>query len=188
MGASLKSRSAEENCWFSIRTTPRSRGEDFKTQKSKINEETSHLRNYRNFPRSPRKWRDVFLPVFAPKKRFTRWVSDNHMPFLPRRPGLRPSQPSAAVRKDVLHDDEDQSFPRYGKLFCDFSILWKNIFHTVEKQARFFHTMENIFRNFPHNGKNVSTVWKTSIPGLFSGFLAVRPGLWSGARGAPCEP
>ena len=26
---------------------------------------------------------------------------------------------------------------------------------------RFFHSMENFFRIFPHNGKNVSTLWKT---------------------------
>ena len=32
VGASLKSRSSVESCWFSDRTTPRSRGEDFKTQ------------------------------------------------------------------------------------------------------------------------------------------------------------
>ena len=27
------------------------------------------------------------------------------------------------------------SFPRYGKLFRDFSTLWKNFFHTVENEA-----------------------------------------------------
>ena len=35
VGASLKSRSSVESCWFSDRTTPRSRGEDFKTQNYK---------------------------------------------------------------------------------------------------------------------------------------------------------
>ena len=42
----------------------------------------------------------------------------------------------------------------------DFSTVWKNVFHTVEKRARFFHTMEKCFTIFPHNGKNVSTLWK----------------------------
>ena len=37
VGASLKSRSGNENCWFSLRTTPRSRGEDFNTQNGKNN-------------------------------------------------------------------------------------------------------------------------------------------------------
>ena len=33
---------------------------------------------------------------------------------------------------------------------------------------RFFHAMEKMFPNFPHNGKNVSTLWKTrSRPSLF---------------------
>ena len=54
------------------------------------------------------------------------------------------------------------SFPQYGKHFGDFSTLWKIFFHTVEKMACFFHTMEKYFVSFPHNGKNVSTVWKTS--------------------------
>ena len=27
--------------------------------------------------------------------------------------------------------------------------------------GRVFHSMENIFADFPHNGKNVSTLWKT---------------------------
>jgi hypothetical protein len=44
----------------------------------------------------------------------------------------------------------------------EFSTLWKKVFHTVEKTARIFHTMEKCFAIFPHNGKNVSTLWKTS--------------------------
>ena len=77
------------------------------------------------------------------------------------------------------------SFPQYGKLFRGFSTLWKNIFHTVEKTAQFFHTMEKLFAVFPHNGKNVSTVWKTRFSGCFQGFSDCSPGLLSGARGAP---
>ncbi|MDD4117389.1 MAG: hypothetical protein PHI39_04150 [Kiritimatiellae bacterium] len=43
------------------------------------------------------------------------------------------------------------------KTFMEYSTLWKNIFHTVEKQARFFHAMEKLFANFPHNGKTVES-------------------------------
>ena len=63
----------------------------------------------------------------------------------------------------------DHVFPQYGKLFSEFSTLWKNIFHTVEKQARFFHAMEKLLAIFPHNGKTLavfSTQWKK-----FSGFF-----------------
>ncbi len=55
------------------------------------------------------------------------------------------------------------SFPQYGKLFRDFSTLWKIFFHTVEKQGHFFHAMEKLYENFPHNGKTFrqfSTKWK----------------------------
>ena len=70
--------------------------------------------------------------------------------------------------KRVAHDlfgiPCPDSFPQYGKLFRDFSTVWK-IF------PRVFHSMEN--------------TWKR--PGLWA-FLAVIRGLLSGARGAPCEP
>ena len=46
----------------------------------------------------------------------------------------------------------------------DFSTRWKNIFHRVEKNGRFFHTMENFFRIFPYHGKLFSTPWKTPEP------------------------
>ena len=42
-----------------------------------------------------------------------------------------------------------------------FSTLWKKVFHTMEKTAQFFHAMEKLFADFPHNGKKVSTLWKT---------------------------
>jgi hypothetical protein len=69
--------------------------------------------------------------------------------------------------ESLLHPS---SFPQYGKLFRDFSTLWKNIFHTVEKTGHFFHTMEKVFVSFPHNGKNLSTLWKTRFYGCFRGF------------------
>jgi len=60
-----------------------------------------------------------------------------------------------------MNAGQADNFPQYGKLFRDFSTLWKNIFHTVEKQAYFFHAMEKLSAIFPHNGKNLSTLWKT---------------------------
>jgi hypothetical protein len=35
----------------------------------------------------------------------------------------------------------------------DFSTLWKNIFHVVEKIAYVFHAMEKHQPSFPHGGK-----------------------------------
>jgi hypothetical protein len=71
--------------------------------------------------------------------------------------------------EDASQPLDSAGFPQYGKLFRDFSTLWKNIFHTVEKQARFFHAMEKLSAIFPHNGKTFavfSTQWKN-----FSGFF-----------------
>ncbi|NCC92253.1 MAG: hypothetical protein EOM10_03055 [Opitutae bacterium] len=48
-------------------------------------------------------------------------------------------------------------FPRYGKLFGEFSTVWKTF-------NDFFHAMENFLRNFPQYGKLLgifSTLWKT---------------------------
>ena len=66
-------------------------------------------------------------------------------------------------------------------------MLWKNIFHTVEKQGHFFHAMEKLSAIFPHNGKTLdvfSTQWKecfhgveNSVSRLFSGVFR----LFSGA-------
>ena len=53
VGASLKSRSAKENCWFSIRTTPRSRGEDFKTQIEKNDVRTHSISELPNLSQKP---------------------------------------------------------------------------------------------------------------------------------------
>ena len=53
VGASLKSRSAKENCWFSIRTTPRSRGEDFKTQNRKEQVRTHSISELPNLSQKP---------------------------------------------------------------------------------------------------------------------------------------
>ena len=76
---------------------------------------------------------------------------------------------------------------------AEFSTVWKTFsrfFHTMErmfphcgKDGPFFHAMD-----FPYNGKTFSTVWKTRISGCFRGGSGCSPGLWSGARGAPCEP
>ncbi|HQQ60254.1 MAG: hypothetical protein KBC66_03245 [Kiritimatiellae bacterium] len=45
----------------------------------------------------------------------------------------------------------------------------RKFFHTVEKNGLFFHTMEKSFGDFPHNGKNVSTVWKNDLPAAGGG-------------------
>jgi len=65
-------------------------------------------------------------------------------------------------------------FPQHGKLFSDFSTVWKKCFHGMEKtdgysdgKAKFFHAMENIFANFPWYGRNVSMLWKTRFWGCF---------------------
>ena len=53
VGASLKSRSSVESCWFSVRTTPRSRGEDFKTQNSKDQVRTHGISELPNLSQKP---------------------------------------------------------------------------------------------------------------------------------------
>ena len=53
VGASLKSRSSVESCWFSDRTTPRSRGEDFKTQNGKNNVRTVIISELPNLSQKP---------------------------------------------------------------------------------------------------------------------------------------
>ena len=50
-----------ENCWFSIRTTPRSRGEDFKTQNRKNKSEHTAFRNCRIYRRNRDGWREKIL-------------------------------------------------------------------------------------------------------------------------------
>jgi len=63
-------------------------------------------------------------------------------------------------------------FPQYGKLSRSFSTVWKTF-------LKFFHAaMENFFRTDENGLKKP----------VFRGFGAVGLGLWSGARGAPCEP
>ncbi len=53
VGASLKSRSSVESCWFSVRTTPRSRGEDFKTQNRKEQVRTHSISELPNLSQKP---------------------------------------------------------------------------------------------------------------------------------------
>ena len=53
-----KSRSVVESCWFSDGTTPRSRGEDFKTQNRKNKSEHIAFRNCRIYRRSWDGWRE----------------------------------------------------------------------------------------------------------------------------------
>lgn len=58
VGASHKSRSLVESCRFSVGTTPRSRGEDFKTQNEKNKSEHKAFRNCRIYRRSRDGWRE----------------------------------------------------------------------------------------------------------------------------------
>ena len=92
----------------------------------------------------------------------------------------------------ITYNRQAQSFPHYGKLFAEFSTVWKLF-------LRFFHSMENFLRFFPRYGKifgEFSTLWKTFFhtvenrlkTPVFSLLRAVGSGLLSGARRAPCEP
>ena len=58
VGASHKSRSLEKIWRISIRTTPRSRGEDFKTQNEKNKSEHIAFRNCRIYRKSRDGWRE----------------------------------------------------------------------------------------------------------------------------------
>ncbi len=71
---------------------------------------------------------------------------------------MGPEPRSPAAGNTVFHRVENffAVFPHYGKIFSDFSTLWK-------KFRRIFHSMEKIFGFFPRYGKNnrkISTAWK----------------------------
>ena len=182
VGASLKSRSAKENCWFSIRTTPRSRGEDFKTQIEKNDVRITIASE---------------LPDLSQKlRRLARGkIEGADEAFYGRKCRSAPlwaSGSGGGAFVGISYNRQAHTFPRHGKLFAEFSTLWKLF-------SRFFHSMENFLRFFPRYGKNYgefSTLWKTffhtvenglNTP-VFSLFWAVGSGLLSGARRAPCEP
>ena len=151
---------------------PAHAGMTSKRKMERTSPEHVSFRNNRNFPRRSQKWRDEY---FDPQKRFTLGIWGS-LPSNPNRPVLRPPYGLSGHSKHVLHDDGGRSFPHNGKLFRDFSTQWKESFHTVEKTALFFHTMEKLFASFPHNGKTFSTVWKTRISGCFRGLRAVLRG------------
>ena len=80
--------------------------------------------------------------------------------------------PISNIQYSIFKGREDRGagrFPRYGKLFHDFSTLWKIFFHGVEKNGRFFHAMEDFLAKVPRYGRFVSTVWKTSGLALLVG-------------------
>ena len=66
------------------------------------------------------------------KKRFTRWISSFHAFSSAPRLKARANRPPSVVSMSYML-----------------------------AEAEVFHTMEKLFGIFPHNGKNVSTVWKT---------------------------
>jgi hypothetical protein len=76
-------------------------------------------------------------------KRFTGWGFRGVEGSPPERPRfhLRPAR-VLLISKIGLH------------MRVQFSTQWKNF-------RRFFHAMEKLLPYFPHNGINVSTVWKT---------------------------
>ena len=139
VGASLKSRSSVESCWFSVRTTPRSRGEDFKTQNRK-----EQGRIYR---RSRDGWREKIS-----RRRRRHFAAKEAAPPPYGHPGG-----GGGVFVSNTYDRRAHGFPHNGKLFAEFSTVWKLF-------SRFFHAMENFLRIFPQYGKlfrSFSTLWKT---------------------------
>ena len=79
------------------------------------------------------------------------------------------AQGGVAGRKQIAGEDD-------GKLVADFDALevvgqgesgnvefldrMNRIYRMGREKGKVFHSMENFFAIFPHNGKNVSTVWK----------------------------
>ena len=143
MGASLKSRSTIESCWFSIRTTPRSRGEDFKTQNGKNNVRTGSFRNCRIYRRNPDGWREKISG--RRRRRFASQAGclDFSEQTLGDAPACRHYLRHGS--RQVFHGMEKflENFPHYGKYLADISTEWKNF-------SPVFHTME---RMFPRCGK-----------------------------------
>ena len=118
----------------------------------------------------------------------------------------------------VFHGMENfsASFPQYGKLLVIFSTLWKTFSRFFHSMENFFEVFPQYGKLYPHgriaecraqadrrraNARSIadrlairaSEVLRTERQNglkkpVFSGFRAVGSGLWSGARGAPCEP
>ena len=58
-------------------------------------------------------------------------------------------------------------YPSPSKDGCDVQNITQQNRSVPEIENTFQNTMENYFANFPHNGKNLSTLWKTRISGCF---------------------
>ena len=125
VGASLKSRSLVENCWFSNGTIPRSRGD-------------SRLPRYSN----PDENNDSPLARGQLQNAKSQRTLSEHGPFLNGRIHCRSrSRKQEANRKEapeegarIFHGVE-KSFPWRGKRVAIFSMAWKmgaGIFHGVE--------------------------------------------------------
>jgi hypothetical protein len=67
----------------------------------------------------------------------------------------RVSAAAAAINNEELRikNFREPKFMGRSPGKTNFSTVWKKVFHSVEKNGRFFHTMEKSFANFPHNGK-----------------------------------
>ena len=156
-----------------------------KTSKRKLKRTMSEHRSFRNcriYRRSRGGWREE-----NPRERAKRFTGEKAAPPFSGHP-----EGGGGIVVGITYHRRAHSFPHYGKLFEEFSTVWR-IFQ------RIFHSMENFLRFFPRYGKNFgefSTLWKTYFhtvenglkKPVFSLFRAVGPGLLSGARRAPCEP
>ena len=118
-----------------------------KTSKRKLKRTVSEHESFRNcriYRRSRDGWREE-----NPRGRAKRFTGEK---VAPPRSGHPEGCGGLAVGN--TYHRRAHSFPHYGKLFEEFSTVWKLF-------ARFFHSMENILRFFPRYGKLFSTPWKT---------------------------
>ena len=135
VGASHKSRSLVESCRFSVGTTPRTCGEDFKTQIEKNDVRITIASELPNLSQKPGrlargKIEGADKAFYGRKCRSAPlWASG--------------SGGGAFVGKS--YNRQAHTFPRHGKLFAEFSTVWK-LFYAI----------------FPQYGKLFSTPWKTS--------------------------
>jgi len=95
-------------------------------------------------------------------------------------PPLRSSGGGGGAFVGISYNRQAQSFPRHGKLFAEFSTVWKlffeifpqygklcAIFSTLWKKfRRVFHAMENFF---PHRGKPAENACFQPVTGCWFG-------------------
>ncbi len=115
-------------------------------------------------PPSSRRWWSIMISpafnmdakVFRPRRAFPRRGAAGNIRFQ-KWSGRSPTLQNSQIRRTAQLEGRPPRRPgSFGSRPAEnhFSTPWK-------KTTRFFHTMENFFAIFPHNGKNVSTLWKT---------------------------